>query len=247
MTSTVKDQQKIWEYFQGEGRSSFALARPRLDYILRQIASLSRGRSPTVLNVGCGDGYFELSAQSRGWSSASVDPDPAAIAALEAQHVDANVGFFSALPYANEHFDFVVASEVIEHLRDGDRAPSLREAWRVLKPDGWFLGTVPYNEELAAFTTVCPSCGARFHRWGHQASFTETRINTELREAGFTQISSRHTALVSWKGPLLSKLKALARLALARRGEPIAQPSLYFSAQKGTTPGQSSNSAPRGL
>lgn len=47
-----------------------------------------------------------------------------------------------ALPYDNDTFDAVILSEVLEHL-DDDRA-GLREAYRVLKPGGVMVATVPH-------------------------------------------------------------------------------------------------------
>ncbi len=45
------------------------------------------------------------------------------------------------LPFKDEVFDWVVCSEVIEHVPDRDSM--LREFWRVLKPDGVLILTTP--------------------------------------------------------------------------------------------------------
>ena len=47
----------------------------------------------------------------------------------------------SPLPYADESFDVVTCSEVVEHLENFRRL--LREAFRVLKPGGLFVVTTP--------------------------------------------------------------------------------------------------------
>lgn len=47
------------------------------------------------------------------------------------------------LGFADESFDVVIASDVFEHVRDDRRG--FREIYRVLKPGGVFLLTVPYD------------------------------------------------------------------------------------------------------
>jgi SAM-dependent methyltransferase len=224
-------QDRIWSHFQNADPEAFAAARPRLEYLVRAIAGKVRTRRPCVLNIGVGSGHFEHVALARGWEVHALDPDAAAVARLSDVGVHGHVGYIERMELPDNAFDAVVASEVLEHLQDEQRAVGLVEIARVLKPDGWFLGTVPYNENLKAGDVVCPCCGALFHRWGHQKSFTEASLSEELR-AGFRVQELRRTAFVSFRdhGPL-GKCKALARLLLARWGQMIAVPSLYWAAQ----------------
>lgn len=52
---------------------------------------------------------------------------------------------FQKLAYPDGEFDFVIATDVFEHVRDDEEA--FREVFRVLKRDGIFIMTVPYNHE----------------------------------------------------------------------------------------------------
>ncbi|MGA2624616.1 MAG: class I SAM-dependent methyltransferase [Bacteroidota bacterium] len=52
---------------------------------------------------------------------------------------------FQKLAYPDEQFDFVIATDVFEHIREDEKA--FREIFRVLKRDGTFIMTVPYNHE----------------------------------------------------------------------------------------------------
>lgn len=224
-------QEKIWSHFQNADPESFAAAGPRLEYLLRVIARRVRTKTPRVLNIGVGSGHFEQTALARGWEVHSLDPDSQAIERLQGVGVAGHVGYIERMELAADQFDAVVASEVLEHLHDAQRAAGIREIARVLKPDGWFLGTVPYNEDLKAGDVICPCCGALFHRWGHQKSFTLGTIREELGEL-FELVELRRTAFVSFRDRgLLGKVKSLARLVLAQCGEMIAVPSIYWLAR----------------
>jgi SAM-dependent methyltransferase len=229
-------QTRIWRHFQNAAPESFAAARPRLDWLLAEVARRASGNPPNVLNIGIGDGYFEKEAMARGWRIQSLDPDSEAVARLAAAGIDAQVGLIEQLPQKSESLDFVVASEVLEHLRDDQRLAGLAEIARVLHTGSWFLGTVPYRENLADQQTICPECGVVFHRWGHQASFDDTAIR-ELLTPWFEVTSLGRTAFVPWRGRgVRGAIKSLARLVLAKLGEPIAFPTLYWIARKRRTP-----------
>jgi SAM-dependent methyltransferase len=62
-------------------------------------------------------------------------------------------------PFADESFDLVIASDVIEHLTDTD--VFLREVARVLKPDGQFFCTTPNYASIFCIVKVIR--GKMFH------------------------------------------------------------------------------------
>jgi SAM-dependent methyltransferase len=231
MCADLHAQDKIWSHFQNADPDSFAAAKPRLEYLARVIAAKVTAPKRKVLNIGVGSGHFEQVALAQGWEVHSLDPDATAIARLTDAGVQGHVGYIERMDLADDTFDAVVASEVLEHLTDEQRAAGAAEIARVLKPGGWFLGTVPYNENLKAGDVICPCCGALFHRWGHQKSFTEEILRQEL-SARFDVRELRRTAFVSFgdRGPF-GKVKSLMRLLLARWGQMIAIPSLYWAVQ----------------
>lgn len=231
-TRPQPDQQTIWRHFQNAAPESFAASHPRLEFLIGQIARRAERRAAQVLNIGIGDGHFERKAAARGWDVHSLDPDEEAVQRLAAEGIAAQTGFIEKLPFADESFEFVVASEVLEHLTGQQRAAGLAEIARVLKPGGWFLGTVPHAENLAEQEAVCPCCGQVFHRWGHQASFTLASTREMLAER-FHVEQLRRTAFVDLFGRGLGGfVKGSVRLVLARLGEPIAAPTIWWVARK---------------
>jgi SAM-dependent methyltransferase len=229
---STNHQNKVWEYFQNTSPESFEGAKLRLDYIIREISRKKIASIPRVLNIGAGNGYLEESAQELGWDIYTLDPDEETINRLKEKGIKGHVGFIERMPFDDESFDFVIASEVLEHLDDDKRQIGIREVFRVIVQGGWFLGTVPYCENLRLNQVVCPKCGEVFHRWGHRKSFDAKTIRDEL-SLFLDVIDVKRTAFVSFRGRSASgKIKSLIRLVLAKLGSPIAVPSIYFMARK---------------
>jgi SAM-dependent methyltransferase len=99
----------------------------------------------------------------------------------------------------DKSFDIVILTEVLEHLED--IAGTLAEIRRILKDDGTFLLTVPYDWFLGPFfITFNLNClyqgfikGSDYHklRCGHINHFTQPRLRKVYEEADFRIISLR--------------------------------------------------------
>jgi SAM-dependent methyltransferase len=231
--SEGRSQQPIWAHFQREESAyAFEASHPRHAAILSKLRRLADSAQPRVLNIGIGDGNFERIVQALGWTICSLDPDADAVGRLRERGVQAETGFIDALPFPDEQFEFVVASEVLEHLTPEERRSGLDEIRRTLRPGGYFLGTVPYQEDLKLNIAVCPKCGHVFHRWGHTTSFDLESLRQELSPC-FVDVSCHCTAFVAFRGrSATGKLKSLVRLMLARRGAAIAMPNIFFQGRK---------------
>lgn len=75
-----------------------------------------------------------------------LDISESAIKSLEKLGGKGVVGDMTNLPFKDSFFDFVVATEVLEHIENDEKAFS--EVFRVLKPSGFFLFSVPLRMEL---------------------------------------------------------------------------------------------------
>lgn len=173
------NQDVIWDYFQNEGVDAFRLASPRLRFLVNRLQPRE-----SVLNIGVGSGTLEMLAARKGVEIWSLDPSERAVENLRNElgaSERAKVGYSQRIPFPDEQFDVVVMSEVIEHLEPKVRDASLLEVRRVLRPGGRLIGTVPARERLEDSEVVCPKCGDRFHRWGHQASFDVASMSALLQ------------------------------------------------------------------
>lgn len=224
------NQEKIWAYFQNEGVASFEAALPRYRYLLK---GLQKHTLPpaTVLNIGVGSGKLENLLLKAGYPVAALDPDSNAISKLVSMGIDARTGVAEHLPFENGSFDAVIASEVLEHLDQGNCIQAISEILRVLKPGGYFIGTVPYQEHLDDNLTICPNCAEAFHRWGHRQSFDEARLRT-LFEGGFQLESLSRRSFVTWGARPMRLLKSTFKWLLGRMGEQISSPHFYFECRK---------------
>ena len=117
--------------------------RERINRGLRMLPSIRYKRS---LEVGYGAGAVLL-ALADGVDELhgiDLDADPEILNHyLRGRHFDAQLkqGTVYELPYEPDYFDLVVSFSVFEHLRDYQLA--LREVYRVLKPNGYFLLGMP--------------------------------------------------------------------------------------------------------
>lgn len=141
-----------------------------------------RGTPRSILDVGCGDGYFchwigERTAAGR---IAGVDVATERLARgvrryPEVEFRQAEVG---RLPFAAGEFDVVTCIEVLEHLPDP--AAALVELGRVASRS--VVVTVPDRQRLAQ--ALCPHCLRTFPRDGHLHRFDPQALAALGRRAG---------------------------------------------------------------
>lgn len=94
-----------------------------------------------VLDIGCGNGAFLHALGDRGWDRYGVEPVAEAARQARARGLNVHHGMIESGGYRAEFFDAVFAHHVLEHLPQP--VASVREAFRLLKPGGWFVIVVP--------------------------------------------------------------------------------------------------------
>jgi len=146
-SATASLFERVQRSAEADGKAAyFRLHRQRFAAMLRAMED----RRGSVLEVGVTPGHFTELLVAAGFSVSGVDLDPSKRAALW-QRLGVEVRQANlereALPFADASFDWVVFSEVIEHLLYSP-LPVLREFKRVLRPGGRLLITTP-NELYA--------------------------------------------------------------------------------------------------
>lgn len=224
-------QEKIWDYFQTEMSESFKGALPRLTFLCKK---LKKGQK--VLNIGVGDGAFEKLSSASGMEVYCLDPSEKAIKNIKNELKlgdKAKVGYSQSIPFNSGFFDVVVMTEVLEHLPDDTLQQTLIEVNRVLKNDGNFLITVPFDEVLSTNQAICPQCELVFHRWGHEQTFTKERLRALLEEKSFLIKSINIRAFPDWsRRDFGGLIKSIFRYILGRFGVGISQPNIFLIAIK---------------
>ncbi len=136
------------DYFLGSHteKSSQAVSEMKQATARFYLSEISRYCGPAcgrLLEIGCGDGDFLVTAQAAGWQVTGVDYSASACekARLRLNHGEVLCGELQPDRFAAEQFDLCVLSDVIEHVRSP--LDFLKEIHRLLKPGGTLFIATP--------------------------------------------------------------------------------------------------------
>lgn len=163
---------------------------------------LGIGPGTQIIDVGCGAGRHSFEAYRRGADVIAFDQDAAGLAdvdtllqamgeageAPESAKAQVVVGDALALPYPDDSFDSVIASEILEHIPEDDAA--ITELIRVLKPGGTLAVTVPrWLPER-----ICWLLSDAYHanEGGHVRIYRADELRAKLTGGGLTFTHSHH-------------------------------------------------------
>ncbi|MEQ8842949.1 MAG: class I SAM-dependent methyltransferase [Acidimicrobiales bacterium] len=155
-----------------------------------------------LLDLGCGFGRHTYEALVRGASVVSCDmalPELEAIRNTGPILVDDGLfdgallraqvqGDGTRLPYPDETFDKIIASEVLEHVPDDQAAYD--EFMRILKPGGTIAVTVPATLPEKICWRLSDEYYAPKAEGGHVRIYTEQEVREKLRGAGLDPVDS---------------------------------------------------------
>lgn len=123
-----------WEKRKAEGQLS-------LGNVYQAIVDSTPERS-RVLDVGCGAGHLmALLKERKACEVCGIDISGVAIKALAGKGFEGKVAVLPDIPYPENYFDAVTATEVLEHLYHPEK--TVRSIARILKPGGKIFISVP--------------------------------------------------------------------------------------------------------
>jgi len=105
-----------------------------------------------VIDGGCGFGKWVIYLKRRGYNIVGIDNNEIAIAKLKDfdSSLQVELGDILDVYYPDSSFDAYISMGVVEHFEDG-LLPALKEAYRVLKPDGLIFVSVPTVNMMRTF------------------------------------------------------------------------------------------------
>lgn len=172
----------------------------RLHGLLLDQARIAAGQR--VLEIGCGTANLLLAAGQRGAILYGIDPDPGMLARAEAKaarrgfDVQLDQAFADDLPFPDARLDRVLSSFMFHHLAAEDRPAALREAHRVLRPEGTL--------HLVDFGGSYDGAGRLARRLQHHPMLQDNRdgrILELMTEAGFADARALRR-ITRWFGPV---------------------------------------------
>ena len=139
----------------------------------------------TCLEIGCEKGILSYYLREKGgrWFHSEFDRN---LAQATQGLISKNVLLIeeTALPFADRTFDLILAVDVLEHLPDDQKL--IRELYRLMKPEGTLLVTVPHSLNRLVLNRWGPKWGLTLEYYGHRrAGYTEEELTQKLRAADF--------------------------------------------------------------
>ena len=166
-----KDAEEFDYFEERKGATAHDERRVR-EYIISKIPKTVN----SILDVGCGNGWVAKEFLPKGKLVFSLDisvANPAIAKKLYSseKHFGITADSFH-LPFNNNSFDCVIASEIIEHVFD----PSafVKELFRVVKKGGSLVVTTPYKEKIIYY--LCVHCNQKTPANAHIHSFDEMKL-----------------------------------------------------------------------
>lgn len=182
-------------------------------HALRVFEKYVSKESVHILDIGCGNGEFLFQLQKRGYRNIfGIEANNYGVKEFDIQLCNVS---YEKLPYADGSFDVVTAWEVFEHLENPYFC--IREIYRILKPGGLFLLSMPNLFHLESRLMFFKK--GEFRRWNesndHKTVFSHALFKKAFLRY-FTLVEARFPrailgkegflGAVHWKMPRIDRM-----------------------------------------
>lgn len=162
------------------------------------------GKDIKILDVGCGTGLLLKELETLG-VCCGIDISQKAVDFCKKRGIgNVQIADATNIPYPDSTFEVVLALDVIEHIEKDEEA--LKEIYRVLKPQGIAIITVPAFMFLWGITDVISQ---------HYRRYTLSELRKKIEDRRFSILRS------SYFNTFLFPFIALVRLAARRLHIPV--------------------------
>lgn len=149
-------------------------SRTSFDHLYKRVLSkISAGK---VLDAGCGQGFILSGLDTKACEAYGFDmnADDLNIAKTSVKNGEFCLASIDNVPFLDNTFDYIICTEVLEHITAELSNVALRELYRVLKPGGTAIFTVPNGKGPSGrYSTQ------------HIRFFTFSSISNTIETAGF--------------------------------------------------------------
>ena len=191
-------------------------SRVSTQFVLRRsldvILQTNRFADRSVLDIGCGDGFFTIQLWDRGGcrSIVGIDAVPGAIETAIANSKDRAVKFMvgdvQKLPFPDNSFDLVLAQSVLHHV--DNPLETMREAFRVA-PEVLILESNGNNLAVKIITKT-----SRYHRQHKEKAFSTYKLTNWVKQCGGQVVHKKFVNFVpifcpDWLAKMMKSIEPL--------------------------------------
>lgn len=159
--------------------------------MLRKKAELTEKYAPckngSLLDIGCGTGYYAATMQQRGWKTVGIEKNESAAKFANEQHGVDVLAPDELVRFEDGRFDAITLWHVLEHLQDLQLTVDTLK--RILKPDGTLIVALPNQQSYDArhYMSHWAAWDVPRHLW----HFSPETFGLLMRKNGFKVIRKK--------------------------------------------------------
>jgi 2-polyprenyl-3-methyl-5-hydroxy-6-metoxy-1,4-benzoquinol methylase len=210
-TNPIPTEETIGKYYQSEDYISHSDTNKgiinKLYHLVRKQSLKSKlnlinkavPNKGTILDIGCGTGYFLQSCKENGWKIEGMEPDPNARLLAEK---NTGQSIYTDLFSVKEEkkYDVITLWHVLEHVHKLNK--SIQHIHKLLKPNGVLVIAVPNH--LSYDSVIYETFWAAYDVPRHLYHFTQMDMNKLLIKHNFTQTDLKPMVFDSFYVSMLS-------------------------------------------